>query len=260
MRRTLVLCVCLMLVAVVAQAQSFSHYTGSYESTGPVPGVPGPNSITQNVDTATITQLNSVSCNAGGLHTDNSYIRRFALNVDHGIVGAFTVQSLDWAIEVANASGATQPVEVNLFSIPTGSPLTFANLTAIGSTAVAQADAALAGVTTAVNGVISDPTTTDLVVEVFTPSGQTAGNSFFIGSNNAGQTAPSYLAAPACGVVEPTDTAAIGFPGMHIIMVVNGDEAGAVPTMGGWTLALLVALLAGIAVWAMRRRSYDLTV
>ena len=47
---------------------------------------------------------------------------------------------------------------------------------------------------------------------MFTPEGQTAGNSFFIGSNAAGQTAPSYLAAAACGVTEPTDTAAIGFP------------------------------------------------
>ena len=57
---------------------------------------------------------------------------------------------------------------------------------------------------------------TVLVVEVFTPNGQTAGNSFFIGSNALGQTAPSYLAAADCGVTEPTDTAAIGFPGMHI--------------------------------------------
>ena len=39
----------------------------------------------------------------------------------------------------------------------------------------------------------------------------------------AGQTAPSYLAAAACGVTEPTDTAAIGFPGMHIVMNVTGD-------------------------------------
>ena len=62
-----------------------------------------------------------------------------------------------------------------------------------------------------------------LVVEVFTPEGQTAGNSFFIGSNPDGETGPSYLAAADCGVTEPTPTAAIGFPDMHIVMNVTGD-------------------------------------
>ena len=62
-----------------------------------------------------------------------------------------------------------------------------------------------------------------LVVEIFPPDGQTAGNSFFIGSNNLGQTAPSYLAAADCGVPEPTNTATIGFPDMHIVMNVTGD-------------------------------------
>ncbi len=49
------------------------------------------------------------------------------------------------------------------------------------------------------------------------------GQQFFIGSNAVGQTAPSYLAAADCGVTEPTDTAAIGFPDMHIVMNVTGD-------------------------------------
>ena len=39
----------------------------------------------------------------------------------------------------------------------------------------------------------------EMVLEVFTPNGQTAGHSFFIGSNNLGESAPSYLQAPACG-------------------------------------------------------------
>jgi hypothetical protein len=247
----------MVFVVAAAGAQSFSYYDGEYTNTGPPPGVPGPNSITQSNDTATITQFNSVSCNAGGLHTDNTYMRRFALNADHGIVGAFTVQSLDWAIESAAGAGGSQPVSVNLYSIPSGAALTFANLTPIGNSAINVNDAALAAINTPVNGVVADPTTTDLVVEVFTPNGQAAGNSLFIGSNPNGQTAPGYLAAPDCGISEPTDTAAIGFPDMHIIMVVNGDEAGPVPTMGGWSLVLLVVLMAGIAVWVMRRRSLE---
>ena len=257
MRRSLILGACLVLVAGVAGAQSFSYYTGEYGAPGPPMSPPeGGTSITQSNDTSTITALNSVSCNAGGLHTDNSYIRRFALNADHGIVSAFTVESLDWGIENAVGAQGTQPVDVNLYSIPTGSPLTFGNLNSIGSASINVNDASLAFVNTPVNGVISDPTTTDLVVEVFTPEGQTAGNSFFIGSNPNGQTAPGYLAAAACGINEPTDTAAIGFPTMHIIMVVNGTEAGApVPTMGALPLVLLLALMAAIAISVMRRRS-----
>ena len=62
-----------------------------------------------------------------------------------------------------------------------------------------------------------------LVVEVFTPNGQTTSNSFFIGSNAAGQTGPSYIAAADCTIPEPATTASIGFPNMHIVMNVTGD-------------------------------------
>ena len=62
-----------------------------------------------------------------------------------------------------------------------------------------------------------------LVVEVFTPNGQTTNNSFFIGSNAAGQTGPSYIAAADCTIPEPATTASIGFPNMHIVMNVTGD-------------------------------------
>jgi len=51
----------------------------------------------------------------------------------------------------------------------------------------------------------------------------------FIGSNDAGQSAPSYLRSASCGLVEPTDTADIGFPGMHIVMNVTGELGGDLP-------------------------------
>src|SRR6185295_11218531 len=47
-----------------------------------------------------ITPLNSVSCNDGIGHTDNSYFRAFTLS-SFGIVGAFNVQSVDIGIEEA---------------------------------------------------------------------------------------------------------------------------------------------------------------
>jgi hypothetical protein len=55
-------------------------------------------------------------------------------------------------------------------------------------------------------------------------------NSFFIGSNTAPETGPSYLSAADCGIANPTTTAAIGFPNMHIVFNVNGTCGGGTPT------------------------------
>src|SRR5690606_28587580 len=55
---------------------------------------------------------------------------------------------------------------------------------------------------------------------------QATGGVFYIGSNGAGQSAPSYLAATDCGISEPATTDSIGWPDMHIVMNVSGDTAG----------------------------------
>ena len=171
--------------------------------------------------TQNITALNSVSCNAGGLHTDNSYIRVFDLAA-FGLPNGLDVTDVEFGIEQALGATGAQPVVVNLY-IKTNPalPLTFANLTPIGSAGVSVTDQSLTILSVPVAGTAGPGSV--LVVEVFTPEGQTDGNSFFIGSNADGQTAPSYLAAADCGVPEPTDTAALGFPNMHIVMNVTGD-------------------------------------
>src|SRR4030095_10322147 len=64
--------------------------------------------------------------------------------------------------------------------------------------------------------------TTRLMMDVNSPDGQAGGHSFFIGSNVAAETGPSYLSAASCGLTTPTDTAAIGFPNMNIVFNVNG--------------------------------------
>ena len=73
--------------------------------------------------------------------------------------------------------------------------------------------------------------TSELVMEVFTPNGQATGNFFFIGSNTAAETGPSYLSAADCGIATPTDTATIGFPDMNIVFNVLGScVPGGTPT------------------------------
>lgn len=167
-----------------------------------------------------IEQFNSVSCNAGGLHTDNSYLRRFNLN-DFGIAGNFDVSSVQVGVEQAAGASGSQPITINLYTL-SGS-FVYANLTLIGTATVNIPDQALTVYEIPVVG--TAPAGSELVVELFTPDGQTAGNSFFVGSNNDGQTGASYLVAADCGITEPTDTADIGFPDMHVVMNVLGTEA-----------------------------------
>jgi hypothetical protein len=202
--------------------------------------------ITQSSSQA-ITSLNSVSCNNGTGHTENSYYRAFTLS-SFGISGAWDIQSVDVGVELANAGGSapsvggktgfsksagsgskgvkapgatSQPITVKLYTssmpFPTGFP---GSLTQIGITNTTVADQSNTIVNIPVTG--TAPAGSQLVVEVLTPDGTTAGNLFFIGSNASPETGPSYLRAPACGVTNPTTTAALGFPNMHIVMNVNG--------------------------------------
>lgn len=201
--------------------------------------------ITQSSSQA-ITSLNSVSCNNGIGHTDNSYYRAFSLP-SFGISGAWDIQSVDIGVEEASAGnagvpssgktgfsksstnksvkapkgGGSQPISVKLYTssmpFPTGFP---GSLTLIGQKDTTVADQSLTIINIPVTG--TAPAGSQLVVEVFTPNGEVAGNLFFIGSNAAAETGPSYLRAADCGVTTPTTTAALGFPNMHIVMNVNG--------------------------------------
>lgn len=168
----------------------------------------------------TITVGNSVSCNSGGLHTDNSYIRRFDLGA-FGITGAFEVVEVSFGVEQAIGAGGDQPVTVNLYTWDPLDPFTFANFSLIGTATGNIPDQAGTIATFPVAG--TAPAGSTLVVELFTPNGQVDGNSLFVGSNPDGQTDPTFLAAATCGVVEPTDTAVIGFPGMHWVLNVTGQ-------------------------------------
>lgn len=177
-------------------------------------------SATQNIVTA-----NSVSCNNGVGHTDNSYLRAFDLAA-FGITGAFDVTEVEIGIENATGLGGTQPATVNLYTWDPVDPFQFAFFTPLDSASVAVADQAATILTVPIFATV--PAGSVLVVEFFTPDGEIDGNLLFVGSNPDGQTAPTYLAAPDCGIGEPTDTAAIGFPGMMLVMNVTGNATATV--------------------------------
>lgn len=90
-----------------------------------------------------------------------------------------------------------------------------------------------------------------LVVEIFTPDGQGIGNSFFIGSNNLGESSPSYLSAGGCGITEPMTCSDIGFPGMQIVMNLYG-ESSSVP----FPYVYITGLFLLIAGWIIFRKLF----
>ncbi|MFS8521986.1 MAG: carboxypeptidase regulatory-like domain-containing protein, partial [Micromonosporaceae bacterium] len=162
---------------------------------------------------------NSVACSPdfGFTTTENSYLRTFVLS-DFGLNGGFTVSSVTFGVE---ASSPAQPLTVNLYTLE--GEFRYANLTPIGSAEITLQPTELDLVTVPVEGVA--PAGSTLVVEIDSPDMSGTGR-LFIGSNSAGQTAPSYLASESCGLLEPTDTAELGFPDMHIVMSVTGTPGG----------------------------------
>ncbi len=161
---------------------------------------------------------NSVSCNDGFGHTDNSYMRVFDLPA-LGYTNDFYINSVDVGIEEAVGFGGTQPATVNIYSL-TGS-LLFANLTLLATEAVTVADQTASVLNIPLTNQLTVPAGTILVVEFFTPNGQVDGNLIFVGSNNLGQTGDTYLTAADCGIFDPTSVADIGFPDMHWVLNVN---------------------------------------
>jgi hypothetical protein len=215
----------------------------------------GATTLTQSTSQS-ILALNSVSCNAGGLHTNSSYFRAYDMTA---YPGGFDICSINVGIEQAVGAGGTQPITVNVYS-NTGGAFPAGTLTLIGSSPVAVLDQSLTVL--AVPLAASVPaSTTEIVIEVFTPDGQVAGNSFFMGSNNLGESGPSYIQAADCGIAAPATLTSIGFGNMQIVLDAIGDPVGGptpvveVPTLGAWGLMLLGVVLAGAAFVALRKRA-----
>ncbi len=172
--------------------------------------------------------FNGVSCvDDNDFHFANSWFRSFHLP-DYGLQGQFFVCQVNLAIEYANTPGGVgQPMTVNLYT-NSGCPFPNGTLTPIGSASVTVADQALTPLSVAVNA--TAPALSDLVVEIAVPDGTGAQAEFFLGSNSAGQSGPSYLLDPDCGDLTPVDLASVGFPDTHVILQVVGTEDIIAPT------------------------------
>jgi subtilisin family serine protease/subtilisin-like proprotein convertase family protein len=174
--------------------------------------------ITHSVSQA-IVAGNSVACSSDGgvTTTENQFLRTFTLE-DFGILGEFDVTEVQFGIE--NLSGSAQTLAINLYTLD--GAFIYANMTLIGTADVALDPQSLTIATVLVTGTV--PAGSTLVVEIAAPN-MTGVSGFWIGSNTAGETAPSYIASTPCGLPNPLAFGAIGFPNVHVVMNVTGDAA-----------------------------------
>jgi hypothetical protein len=179
-----------------------------------------PLTITQNTSQSVV--AGSVACNAGGFHTNNSYWRAYDLG-PMALTGPFTVNSVTFGIELADANGVgtTQPITVRIHTSAGAFP--GGVRTQVATQTFNVPDQTLSLFTATFTTPPTVPANAILVLEVFSPDGRApANNRFFIGSNALGQSAPCYLSAADCGAPNPVTLASLGFPNMHLIINAAG--------------------------------------
>ena len=231
-------------IAVTSSAATLSAASGGLSTTTtpePSGGPCGTSLITQSTSQA-ITATNSVSCNTGGLHADNAYSRSFAMSA---FPAGFDLCAVEIGIEQATSGvGGAQPATVNVYS-HTGAAYPGGTTVLVSTQALSVADQSATILSVPITGNI--PAGADLVVEVFTPNGQADGHTFFIGSNNGGESGPSFIEAADCGITTPTATSSIGFPEMQIVLNARGSAAGAATIAYTSTASLTFAGAVGVA-------------
>ena len=164
--------------------------------------------------------------------SDQSWWRAFNL-ADFGITGSLTVTSVEFAVRLAQAPhlGGSQPVRVDLFQAPAGSrPALGLELRGSGETMVLDhwymESSPVYLPEAPVQGVIDAGAS--LVVSVTPPDHSSAfpygGDYFYIGYNAFGETDPSYLMAPSCGIETPMTFAELGASPEQrsVVMIVHG--------------------------------------
>jgi len=182
-------------------------------------GTPQTKTLTQTTDRTTITSANSVACadNTSGNTTENSYYRVFDLSAN-GVNSTYSVSSVHVGIEQASSTAGSQQVDVRLYTL-SGS-VSVANLSQVGTASANVSDTTSSFVDVPVTA--SVPGGSQLVVEVHTADGTAAGNTFYIGSNAGGESAPGYIMAADCSVTDMSTDSSIGYPDMHMLIEVTG--------------------------------------
>lgn len=175
--------------------------------------------ITQNTDTTTILTPHAVTC--GG--TDGSYTgyNMFSRSFDlasFGITEDFTVTSVGFGME--NIAGDL-PFALILGTANGAYPAGTVTELAYEPVNFTAADAL-----TIKEVVLSEPVVVPAgskLVMAFEGDGEADFITWYPASNDAGETAPTYITAPACGINTPSTMASIGFGDVHVIMTITSE-------------------------------------
>jgi hypothetical protein len=172
----------------------------------------------------TIKADNSVAClrsDNGDVtgHGDNSYYRLFDLDDFGEVDGDFRVRKVFIGIQVATGPGGSQPGTVTIYGQSAGMVLD-----PIASEDIQIADQELELLEVPLDATVEAGST--FAVSLHTPDSNGDGTLLFIGTNDQGQTRPSYLSSTTseCDVPEPTDVSELGYENSHMVIKVVGDD------------------------------------
>lgn len=178
-------------------------------------------SLSQTIDPGT-----SISCNTGGIHYENSYYRVFDLEKEFNLNGDWLVQNVEIGIgEAISGTDNSQPVNIVFYVMSKyENEIIEDSLTQKGDTLKFDVFNYESGtlknveVTPNVNVKLGQV----LVVEVRVPNGQDDDHSFFIGSNDLGETDSTFIKAGGCYINTPVPMSEILYPDMHLVMNLYG--------------------------------------
>jgi hypothetical protein len=175
--------------------------------------------ITYNVDAQTIATSSPdsgepfVGCfDPQFRHTESAYHKVFDLAGDFGITGDFVVELVRFGVLLADSGGAGgQPVRISV-AHQAGASVPDLQGAVVIQSVEGNAPDINRGFLRLENINQTVPAGRALIVELLLRDGISENNQFHIGVNFAGEGAPSFLQAPACGLSAPTPFSQITDP------------------------------------------------
>jgi hypothetical protein len=199
---------------------------GTIDAPPGIDAMPQAVTLSQNTSMA-ITSPNTLACASSDsvapdpdYTLENHFYRAFRL-MDHGISGQFTATRVDLGIEQAETVAGQQTITVRLHTVagmfPGGA------LTQLHTQSVVVTDVTSTLLPINLSSPVVVPASSELVLEIVGPAHAAANNFFFPGSNSAGETKDSYIAAADCGIGTPVTYSTVdGTSVVHLVMTVSG--------------------------------------
>lgn len=170
----------------------------------------------------TILPDHSLACELStGIIKDNIFYRYFKLS-DFSITTSYDITSIDFGVEkLENAPSGGYPVTVQVYSLTDAFPTS--NLTLVNQVTTNLQNQAETIINVPITATI--PANDDFVIGISVPDGAPTNTTFQIGSNNLGESDPSYFSSVECNIDTPEPFSTQGRPDINMVINVNGNAA-----------------------------------